>query len=348
MHLEPGSNRAGITCAGNWIVDRVKVLDRLPGRGMLGTILSETPGTGGAAFNVLADLARLGAPFPLSGLGVVGLDSDGEFVLRRCRDLGLDVAGLVRTDRAATSYTDVMSEQGTGARSFYHYRGANALFGPEHVAVDRLTCRIFHLGYLLLLDRLDAPDPEHGTVAAGLLRAVRAAGVKTSVDVVSEDSDRFSRLVPAALRHTDYLILNEIEAGRTTGMSVRDAAGRLDAPALADAVEALLAAGDMELAVVHMPEGAYARTRAGGRFCRGSLALPPGFIAGTVGAGDAFCAGMLYALHEHWDLDRALALGACAAAACLAHPSATDGMKPLDQVLELGARYPETAPPLSV
>ena len=48
--------RNGITGAGNWIVDNVKVIDRLPARGMLGNILSETRGTGGAAFNTLVDL----------------------------------------------------------------------------------------------------------------------------------------------------------------------------------------------------------------------------------------------------------------------------------------------------
>lgn len=348
MQQTTAQNRLGITCAGNWIVDRVKILDRLPERGMLGTILSETPGTGGSAFNVLVDLSRLGAPFPLSGAGIVGNDADADFIFHRCRELALDVSALVRSANIATSYTDVMSEQTTGVRSFYHFRGANALFGPEHVDVGKLSCRIFHLGYLLLLDRLDSPDSEHGTCAAALLRAVRAAGIKTSVDVVSEDSDRFARIVPAALRHTDYLIFNEIEAGRTAGISVRDAAGRLDAPALEDAMEALFALGAMELAVVHMPEGAYARTRAGGKFSRGSLKLPPGFIAGTVGAGDAFCAGVLFALHENWKLDEALRLGGCAAAACLSRPSATDGLKPLEQVLELGSRFPEIAPPISV
>lgn len=345
MSAEAAGSRVGIACAGNWVVDRVKIIDRLPGRGMLGTILSETSGTGGSAFNVLVDLALLGVPLPLAGYGLIGRDAAGDFILEHCRQLGIDTSELLRVDQA-TSYTDVMSEQGTGDRSFCHFRGANALFGPEHVPIERLTCRILHLGYLLLLDRLDEPHPEHGTVAASLLRALRARGIKTSVDVVSEESDRFSRIVPAALPHTDYLIINEIEAGRTTGLPVRDASGRLDAQALVGAVDALLAAGDMELAVVHAPEGAYARARSGIRYARGSLKLPKDFIAGSVGAGDAFCAGVLYALHESWDINEALHLGACAAAACLSHPSSTAGMMPLAKALELGRRFPETAPPV--
>jgi len=342
------SNRKGIACAGNWVVDHVKVVDRLPARGLLANILSETRGTGGCAFNTLVDLARLGAPFPLAGIGVVGDDSAGDFIRETCRPLGIDMTAVATLPGAATSYTDVITEADSLARTFYHQRGANARFDLEHVPLASLTCRILHLGYLLLLDRLDAPDPEFGTAAARLLRLAQAAGLKTSVDVVSEDSDRFSRIVPAALPYTDYLVLNEIEAGRTTGYAARDARGRLDAGALVEAVEALAGMGRMDCIVVHMPEGAYYRARGGRRIARGSLALPDGFIKGTVGAGDAFCAGMLLALHEDWKPEDALQLGAACATACLTHPSATEGMRPLSEVLDLARRFPERDPPVAV
>ncbi|MBI2441712.1 MAG: carbohydrate kinase family protein [Lentisphaerae bacterium] len=340
--------RKGIACAGNWIVDNVKVVDRLPARGMLGNIIAESRGTGGAAFNTLVDLARLGTPFPLYGIGVVGDDAPGEFVRSTCRALGIDQEGLTTLSGEATSYCDVMSESGTTDRSFYFRSGATGKFGIEHVPLKKLSCRIFHLGYLLLLDGMDKPDSEYGTVAARLLKLVQDEGIKTSVDVVSEDSDRFSKIVPAALRHTDYLILNEIEAGRTTGHKVRNAQGRLDAAAIVDSAEALLAMGRMDLAVVHMPEGAYLRLADGRKFARGSLDLPADFIKGTSGAGDAFCAGMLYGLHEAWDFMEAMRLGAAAAAACLTHPSSTDGLMPFDKVMELTHRFPERPPPVRV
>ena len=66
------TQRVGITAAGNWIVDRVKRVDCLPGRGMLANIKDQIFSPGGAPANVLHDLARLKAPFPLAGLGVVG------------------------------------------------------------------------------------------------------------------------------------------------------------------------------------------------------------------------------------------------------------------------------------
>lgn len=341
------NKRRGIVCAGNWIVDRVKIIDRLPGRGMLGNIMSETLASGGSSFNVLADLGKMQAKFPLAGIGTIGHDSGQDFIRSICDPLKIDISRLTVLKGESTSYTDVMSEAGTGVRVFYHYRGANARFSLEHVKLNELPFRIFHLGYLLLLDGMDESDPDCGTVAAKLLKHVQEAGLKTSVDVVSEESDRFRRIVPAALPYTNYLILNEIEAGRTTGHKVRDAGGNLIPRAVIDSAEALYKFGEMDLVVIHMPEGAYLQTRDGKKYSQGSLRLPENYIKGTVGAGDAFCAGMLYGLHEKWELDKTLKLASCAATACLAQPGATDGLMPLNKIMKLGKIFPERDPPVA-
>jgi hypothetical protein len=121
-----------------------------------------------------------------------------------------------------------MTEKATGRRTFFHARGANALWAGAGLGFKKIRARIFHLAYLLLLDALDLPDDEFGTKAARLLAAAQAAGLKTSVDVVSEDSNRFARVVTPALKFVDYCILNEIEAGKTTGFKLRQPDGRLE------------------------------------------------------------------------------------------------------------------------
>lgn len=340
--------RKGIAAAGNWIVDRVKQVDCLPRRGMLANILDMEFCPGGAPANVLNDLARLEAPFPLAGVGVVGNDSDGEYLRRTFADLGVDVSSLVTTHDAPTSFTDVMNDTSSGDRVFYHHRGANAIFGAEHVDVERLDCRIFHLGYLLLLDKLDQPDQEHGTNAAALLRKIQEAGILTSVDVVSEEGSRFSTIVPPALKYVDYLVLNEIEASRAVGIEVRDSSGTLDGDALIEAVERLYAFGDMKLVAVHMPEGAYLREQSGKCHSLGSLKLPDSFIAGAVGAGDAFCAGILYGLHEGWDCVEAARLGSCCAAASLSRPGASEGVLPLADTMDLEKKFGLRPPPVFI
>lgn len=66
---------------------------------------------------------------------------------------------------------------------------------------------------------------------------------------------------------------------------------------------------------------------------------PKGYIKGTVGAGDAFCAGVLYAAETDMPLREALKLGACSAAASLSEVSASDGVKTKDEVLKLYELY---------
>jgi len=195
------------------------------------------------------------------------------------------------------------------------------------------------LGYLLLLDALDEPDGTYGTKAARLLATAQAAGVKTCVDVVSEDSERFPKIVTPALKHVDYCILNEIEAGKTTGFKIRNAEGRLDTVALRHAAGALLQHGVRELVVIHYPEGAFVRTRKGEDFWQSSLKLPPKYIAGTAGAGDAFCAGVLLGLHEGWDLQKCLLTGVSIAAASLSDATCTAGVKSLNSSLALAKKF---------
>lgn len=339
MKSKPSSSRNGLLAGGNWIIDQVKMVDVYPQREQLANIRSQSQGTGGAPYNVLVDLAKMGAKFPLAAAGFVGKDALGEAILEDCAKNKIDTKFLKPTSEAPTSYTDVMTEIGNGRRTFFHLRGANALWEGEDLDFAKTKARIFHLGYLLLLDALDAPDKLYGTKAARLLNEAQEAGLKTSVDVVSEDSDRFSKIVSPSLKYVDYCILNEIEAGKTTGFKVRDAAGKLDTVSLRHAAGALLQCGVRELVIIHFPEGGFARTRKGEDFWQSSLNLPAKYIAGTAGAGDAFCAGALFGLHEGWDLQKCLLAAVCAAAASLADPTCTGGMKPLDQVLAIAKKY---------
>ena len=81
MKSKPGQNRSGLLAGGNWIIDQVKIVDVFPKRESLANILSQSQGTGGAPYNVLINLAKLGAPFPLAGAGFVGKDADRKSVV---------------------------------------------------------------------------------------------------------------------------------------------------------------------------------------------------------------------------------------------------------------------------
>jgi len=58
--------RSGILAGGNWIVDHTKIIDVYPAQHALANILAEISSNGGGPYNVLKDLVRLQAPFPLA------------------------------------------------------------------------------------------------------------------------------------------------------------------------------------------------------------------------------------------------------------------------------------------
>ena len=173
---------------GNWIIDQVKIIDVYPRHEQLANILDQYQGTGGSPYNVLLDLAKMGASFPLEGAGLVGQDTLGEYILEDCRKNKIDSKLISISPGTSTSYTDVMTERAGGRRTFFQYSGANSTWDGSDIDFSQCSSKIFHLGYLLLLDAIDAAHPEHGTQGAALLSKARAAGFKTSIDVVSEDS----------------------------------------------------------------------------------------------------------------------------------------------------------------
>ena len=322
-------DRRGIISAGTWLVDNVKIIEQYPARGNLTTISRVEKGLGGCSHNVLADLAGLGTDLPLYAGGCIGRDALGDYVQREIARLGIDGHNMLVLPDAATSYTDVMSERDGGIRTFFHFRGANARLGAEQVLQMETQARIFHLGYLLLLDELDSPDPEYGVVAARVLK-----GYETSVDVVSEEGDRFRCIVEPCLPYIDYLIVNEIEAGAVCGLQLRDPEGVLLHDRMEEAAETLVQRGVGRLCAIHCPEGGYARTRDGESSWCSSVPVAAKQIISSVGAGDAFCAGMLYAQHEGIPLHDALRFANASARFNLFSATSTGGAPTLGQLTE--------------
>src|SRR6185503_18481217 len=104
MKTKSTNPRRGILAGGNWIVDQVKLIDVYPQPEQLGNILGQSQGTGGGPYNVLMDLAKSGAPFPLFGAGFVGKDALGEQILADCRRYKIDARFIGTTAQAPTSY----------------------------------------------------------------------------------------------------------------------------------------------------------------------------------------------------------------------------------------------------
>jgi sugar/nucleoside kinase (ribokinase family) len=180
---------------------------------------------------------------------------------------------------------------------------------------------------------------EGGRTRASLaLEKAKQAGLSTTLDIVSTENPQFREIAESALPFTDYLIINEIEAGKVAGMELKTEKG-VDVDACIEAARALLKRGVTKQVVVHFVEGGVVADARGSVTKHGSLKLPDGFIAGATGAGDAFAAGYLLGLHEDWETLDCLKLAVCAAAQCLTHPTPSLGLKPVEQCLALGTSF---------
>lgn len=334
--------RSGIVAGGNWIVDQIKEVEAWPEQDTLATITHESTGNGGSAYNVLVNLSILGATFPLSGIGMVGDDARGRAILDDCRARRIDVTRMRLTDKAPTSYTDVINVRPTGRRTFFHQRGANALLDPDCFDFGQTEARLFHLGYLLLLDRLD--ELKNGCPrAVDVLQSARRAGLMTSVDLVSENAGRFEPIARHVLPEVDVLFANDFETEKLTGTSLRTD-GAVQATAVEHAAQQLLRHGVRGWVVIHFPEGVYAASALGQRHWQPSVRLPASEIAGAAGAGDAVAAAILLGLHEGWEMDRSLKLGIAAAAASLRHVSCSAGLRKVSECLALIERFGVRSP----
>ena len=328
--------RIGIIGAGNWIVDQIKQMDRWPGEGNLADIIREEPPAGGGGpNNVLHDLAKMAPEIPLYAVGRIGDDPAGEFLLSEARKDRIDCTKLTVSQTAPTSYTLVMAAD--GKRTFFHCRGANNELAPSDFGDLHFPAKIFYLGYLLLLGGLDASDVEFGTCGGRVLRQMRERGYTTVLDLVSQAPEVFHQAVVAAMPGTDVLVINEIEAGNAFGVNLRKADDSIDNALLSQIGAKFFDLGLHQELVIHFPEGAYARL-ADGTECRINSYIPPK-VVGSVGAGDAFCAGILYALHEGLELEDSLHLAAANAIFNLMDASATGGAVPIAQVREFMATH---------
>ena len=310
--------KSGIAVGGTIIVDTINVISRYPSVGELAHISLVSKAVGGCVPNVAVDLKQIDPGMQVSAIGNVGSDEDGTLVRKVLSSYGVDISAMKDVPEK-TDCTQVMSVAG-GQRTFFTYSGASAQFGVEDIDFTVLNARILHMGYFLLLEKIDAGD------GAEILKRATEAGIKTSIDLISENSDRYKNVIPCLL-YTDYLIINEVEAGRIAGIDCAEE----NIPSVA---ERLLELGVREKVIIHFSRGSVCASRNGNVTALGSFVLPEGYIKGTTGAGDAFCAGALYGIYNGLSDEKILEYGTVCATMALREQDAVSGLTDIATALE--------------
>ena len=302
--------RLGISVAGTVLLDKINEISAYPESGELTKISSIKLGVGGCVPNVACDLKKIRPSLPVYAIGKIGEDADGKYILDYLNASGVDTTKIITDKSDNTSMTQVMSVTG-GQRTFFTYPGTSSTFGYADVDFDTLNTKILHLGYFLLLDKVDNGD---GLL---ILKKAKELGIETSIDLVSENSDRYSIVLPC-LPYTDYLIINELEASKLTGIMPKRENLELIS-------RKLMELGVRKKVIIHMPDMATALS-ADGFVCVPSFEVKKEEIKGTTGAGDAFCAGALIAIHDNRSDKEILEFASSVALVSLFAPDATSGV----------------------
>ncbi|MBQ5810476.1 MAG: helix-turn-helix domain-containing protein [Clostridia bacterium] len=331
--------RKGITIVGSIITDAVKNIDCYPEMGMLATISSISIAAGGCAPNTAIDLAKIDRRLPVGVIGRIGNDDYGRFILSQFDRYGVNSDMVKISPSGSTSFCDVMSLS-SGERTFFHNRGTNAEFSPEDVDLSTLNCSIMHFGYLLLLDVFDQPDKEYGTVLARFLNNVQKKGIKTSIDVVSNSSADYKATIVPALKYCNYAFMNEIECCRITGLNPRSSNGEPNVENIKKTMLFMAECGVKDKVIIHCKELGFCYDVKTETFTiMPSLKIPKEEIMGSVGAGDAFCAGSLYGLYNEYSDADMLKFAAATAASSLFKENSTDGVLDRDSIFDLMKKY---------
>lgn len=332
--------RKGITVAGSLILDIVKNIDGYPEIGMMAyTLNNSSYSVGGCAANTSIDLAKIAPAIPISVCGRVGTDENGRYIVSKLQRCGINVNKISFSQDTPTSFCDVMSVP-SGERTFFHQKGANAEFSPEDIDVESLNCDIFHIGYIFLLDKFDADDEEYGTVMARFLHSVQKAGIKTSIDMVSDSTADYAKLLIPTFKYCNYVIINEVECCTVWGLKARNDDGSINKDNVLEAMRRTVDSGVGDRVIVHAKECCFIMNPQKEYIEVSSLRIPPEEIKGSVGAGDAFCAGCLYGIYNNYS-DRQILEFASAAAACnLFSANSVDSMRSKHEIIKLQEKYP--------
>ena len=253
----------------------------------------------GAESNVAIGLARLG--HRVAWAGRVGQDAFGDLVLRELAAEAVDTRAVRRDPDAPTGLMFVESRTADVVRVEYRRAGsAGSRLDAADVeqALDPLP-RVLHLTGITAA--LEGPAAAAVLHAAGL---ARAAGVLVSLDVNHRSrlwtADGARAGLRPLVRLTDLLIASEDELGLVASGDEETAVGQL------------LSEGVTRVAVKRGSAGS-SLWGPRGRTDMDALAVT---AVDVVGAGDAFCAGLLSGLLDGIDdadaLARANAVGAVA------------------------------------
>ena len=295
----------GVIGLGMWCVDTTYKINELPERGKLEPILDSFQCVGGGPSNVLTDLSSLGFNYPMIAMGSIGLDGNASIIKNHLKKNNIQINYLISSKTVPTSQTVCMSEK-KNERTFLYYPGANNLLDTKHFKIDDLKSKpkILYIGYLTLLGKLDRFN-YNKTRLNIVLEKAKKKNLITVLDLVSNKTSHFQKIVYSALPFTDYLLLNEIEAQLLFKKSIKKNDNYLNIKLILQLTKKIFKKGLLKGLIIHNSKESVSVLKDQTHNIKSKI-IPQQKIKNAVGAGDAFCAAFIYGIHENWNIEKIL------------------------------------------
>ena len=295
----------GVIGLGMWCVDTTYKINELPERGKLEPILDSFQCVGGGPSNVLTDLSSLGFNYPMIAMGSIGLDGNASIIKDHLKKNNIQINYLISSKTVPTSQTVCMSEK-KNERTFLYYPGANNLLDTKHFKIDDLKSKpkILYIGYLTLLGKLDR-FKYNKTRLNIVLEKAKKKNLITVLDLVSNKTSHFQKIVYSALPFTDYLLLNEIEAQLLFKKSIKKNDNYLNIKLILQLTKKIFKKGLLKGLIIHNSKESVCVLKDQTHNIKSKI-IPQQKIKNAVGAGDAFCAAFIYGIHENWNIEKIL------------------------------------------
>ena len=222
---------------------------------------------GGSACIFACQCAKLG--LATTGVGSVGEDSFGAFMLNALKSSGVDISNI-RNNIDKTALTLCLNKIG-GDRGMLTYMGAMDTVQAAWVDEILPHTRHLHICSYFLLKSLQASYPD-------LLKKAKELGVTVSLDTNWDPDEKWDGGIRNVLPYVDIFLPNENELMLITGKD--------------NIEDALHYAGELvsTIAVKCGENGAYAYVKGEISKCEAMKIT----VADTVGAGDSFNGGFIY------------------------------------------------------
>mgnify|MGYP001591193711 CR=1 FL=1 len=267
-------NNSSIVCFGELLIDMIST-----NPGSLQKAEGFLKKFGGAPANTAADLAKLGVPVRF--IGKVGDDPFGHFLKGTLEDYGVETSSLIfsRIEKTTLAFVSLTE---SGERDFTFYKGAHEAIKPSEVNLPKDTF-LFHFGSLTQTND-EANKATHKLIDQAASMDAIISYDPNIRESLWEDLNRAQEIILDTAKKVDILKINEDEANLLSGKENIPEAG---STLFTDNLEAIF--------ITLGGKGCYYKTKAYEGFVPVPIRVE---TIDTTGAGDAFNAGYIFAIHE--------------------------------------------------